>query len=240
MRLGLVGKSLGHSFSKNYFLDLFKSTGVEGEYENYEFENLAGIRETLSDLKGFNVTIPYKEGIIESLDELSEEASKVGAVNTVLIDNDKWIGFNTDVHGFRQSIKPFLRNIHEKALVLGTGGASKAVAYVLKDLGIGVIYISRNPRNNNEFSYEEVNEHMLRACKLIVNTTPVGMFPNVDDTIQFPFEYLTDDHLVVDLIYNPAKTKFLAMAEQNGASILNGESMLLEQAKEAWNIWSNV
>ena len=141
--------------------------------------------------------------------------------------------------GFKQSIKPFLTNKHEKALVIGTGGAAKAVAYVLKEIGIEVLYISRTPKKRNEFGFEDINEYMLKACKLIVNTTPVGMFPNDHETIPFPFSFLTSEHLVVDLIYNPEETLFLKEAKANGAMILNGASMLKEQALKSWDIWNN-
>ena len=172
------------------------------------------------------------------LDELSHEAKEIGAVNVVRFLNGKKIGYNTDAYGFQQSIKPFLTNKHERALILGTGGASKAVAYVFKSIGMDVIYCSREPQSDNEFAYSAINEHMLNACKVIVNCTPLGTFPNTEEMVDFPFEGLTSDHLVVDLIYNPSKTKFLRKAEENGAVILNGESMLKEQALKAWEIWN--
>ncbi len=185
-----------------------------------------------------NVTVPYKQEIIPFLDELTEEAESIGAVNTILFRNGKTIGANTDAHGFHQSIKPFLTNRHERALILGTGGASMAIAHVLKNIGIDVKFVSRNPENENEFSYDSINQYMLQAFKLVVNCTPVGTFPNVDECIPFPFEFLTEEHLCVDLIYNPAETKFLRLAKENGATILNGESMLKEQALKAWVLWN--
>jgi shikimate dehydrogenase len=184
------------------------------------------------------VTIPYKETIIPFLDELSEEAKAIGAVNVVQFTKGKTIGHNSDAFGFRQSIKPFLTNLHERALILGTGGASKAVAHVFRSIGLDVIYCSRQPEGKDQFSYDDINEHMVKACKVIVNCTPIGTYPNVEDHISFPFQYLTADHLVIDLIYNPAKTKFLELAQLNDATILNGESMLKEQALRAWQIWS--
>jgi len=239
-RFGLLGKSLHHSFSKSFFEDYFALNKVAASYDNFEISTIDKVEEIfrLNNLSGFNVTIPYKQTIIPFLDELSPEAKVIGAVNTVIIKDGKTIGHNTDAFGFQQSIKPFLTNLHEKALILGTGGASKAVAYVLKNIGIEVLYISRNPSNKNEFSYNDINEHMLRACKLIIQTTPVGTFPSVNDCPTFPFHYLTNEHLVIDLIYNPAETLFLQQAKNHGATILNGESMLKEQALKSWELWT--
>ena len=238
-KYGLLGRSLQHSFSKPFFEKLFIEQAIDASYENLEIQT---IDECISiferQLSGLNVTIPYKEQIIPFLDELSEEAQKIGAVNTVQFKHGKRIGHNTDAYGFRNSIKPFLTNQHERALVFGTGGASKAVEFVLKSLGVDVIFVARTPKGENCFSYEDVNERMISACKLLVNCTPVGTFPSVDKH-NVPYEALTKDHLVVDLIYNPAKTKFLEKAEYNGAMILNGESMLRHQALKAWEIWNS-
>lgn len=236
---GLVGKTLGYSFSKNFFEEYFEKNGVSAEFNNFEIDRIERIKEVFDkNVSGLTITIPYKEAIIPYLDELSVEASEIGAVNVVQFKNGMKIGHNTDAYGFQQSIKPFLTNRHERALILGTGGASKAVAYVFRSIGIDVIFVSRNPQGLKEFPYDSLNEHMVNACKVIVNCTPVGTFPNVEESIDFPFEYLTKDHLVVDLIYNPAKTKFLRLAENYGATILNGESMLKEQALKAWTIWN--
>lgn len=238
---GLIGKSLSHSFSKKYFTKKFDSEGVIADYVNFEFNSISEVVSLKNnpELKGFNVTIPYKESIIEYLDELSPIASQLGAVNTVQIIDEKWIGHNTDVFGFRQMIKPFFKSHHEKAIILGTGGASKAVAYVLEQIGAEVIFISRSPQGEFEFDYDDLNEQMLNTCKIIVNTTPVGTFPDVDDEIQLPYLFLTPKHLVVDLIYNPAKTRFLEKSELQGAWILNGQTMLEQQAEEAWRIWNS-
>ncbi len=237
---GLIGEKLNHSFSMDYFTELFKTNDITAAYLNFELENISDVSEILerADITGLNVTIPYKEAILPYLDELSDEAKKIGAVNTIQFEDDKLIGHNTDAFGFAQSIKPFLTFQHERAMILGTGGAGKAVAYVLENLGIDVIFISRNPKGEKQFGYDEVNENMLRACKLVVNTTPVGMFPQVDRCPTFPFEYLTAEHLVVDLIYNPAETKFLKRAKGQGAATLNGQPMLEQQALKAWEIWS--
>ena len=239
-KFGLLGKSLEHSFSKRFFTSKFEAEGIDATYENVEIAEIAGVTEVFSnaDWSGMNVTTPYKEAVIPFLDELSEEAEAIGAVNTIVFAEGKKIGHNTDAFGFAQSIKPFLTNKHERALIPGTGGASKAVAYVFKNLGIDAIFVSGNPEGLKEFPYDAINEHMLRACKVVVNCTPVGTYPDVHETVPFAFEYLTYEHLVIDLIYNPEKTLFLQKAEENGASILNGASMLKEQALKAWEIWT--
>ena len=203
------------------------------------------------DLRGLNVTIPYKESVIPFLDELDETAKEIGAVNCIRILDDaaqpsekRLIGYNTDAFGFRQSIKPFLETQHERALILGTGGASKAVHYVLKTIGIDCYFVTRTKIisnqliTKNEFSYEELNEYVMSAFKLIVNTTPVGMYPNVDEAPAIPYEFLTPSHLLYDLVYNPAETEFLKRGKKMGASTLNGLSMLHQQAEEAWRIWN--
>jgi shikimate dehydrogenase len=241
MKFALLGKTLGHSFSEKFFKEHFAKTAIEATYENIELSDITDVRNILTqNFNGFNVTIPYKESIIPFLDEVSSQAKVIGAVNTIAMRNGKSIGYNTDAFGFQQSIKPFLTNLHEKALILGTGGASKAVAFVLKNIGIDVLYVSRNPSKPNEFSYHDINENMLRACKLIVQTTPVGTFPSITDCPVFPFQHLTSEHLVVDLIYNPSETLFLHQAKQAGATILNGESMLKEQALKSWEIWTSM
>ncbi len=239
-KFGLVGSQLGHSYSKTFFNLYFEEYGIKATYENFAVPTIEGLPTVLeSGIDGCNVTIPYKQSIIPFLDMLSPEAEAIGAVNCVQIKDGKKIGHNTDAFGFQQSIKPFLTNRHERAAIFGTGGASKAVEYVLKQLGIEVIFVSRNPQGPNQFGYDQVNEHMLRACKLLVNTTPVGMYPNVDECLPIPFEYLTTEHLVVDLIYNPSVTTLLEKARSAGAQILNGETMLKQQALKSWDIWSS-
>jgi shikimate dehydrogenase len=239
-KFGLLGKKLDYSFSKSFFTDLFTENQIDASYENIEVANLSKWFEEKSyaEFSGFSVTIPYKTEIIPFLDELSDEAKIIGAVNTVKNVNGKLIGYNTDAFGFGQSIKPFLNNNHERAIILGTGGASKAIAYVLKNIGLSVIFVSRNPTYNNEFGYDAINENMLNACKMIVNCTPVGTFPKVDSKPNFPTDLISDKHLVVDLIYNPEKSRLLKESEKQGAIVLNGYSMLQEQAKKAWEIWN--
>lgn len=239
-KFGLIGKTLGHSFSQGFFSKYFKENNINASYQNFELDSIEEVRSLLkSDVVGFNVTIPYKEAIIPFLDDVDENAKNIGAVNVVYRSKDKWIGANTDAYGFGQAVKPFLANQHEKALLLGTGGASKAIAYYLKGLGIDVLYLSRNPQKELEFSYDEVNEFMLDACQLIVNCTPVGTFPNIHDCIDLPFEFLTENHLVVDLIYNPEETEFIKRAKQQNAMVMNGLSMLKHQALKSFEIWNN-
>ncbi len=239
-KFGLIGKTLSHSFSKAFFSEKFQKEDIPASYENIELPDVSLVKEVLKNggFSGLNVTIPYKQQIIPFLDELSPEAKAIGAVNTVVFRDGKTIGYNTDAHGFHQSIKPFLTNVHERALLLGTGGASLAVAYVLKGIGLDVKWVSRAPENDQTFAYSDVNEHMLKAFKMVVNCTPLGTYPNVDDCVDFPFEYLTPEHFCVDLIYNPAETTFLRLSKERGATILNGESMLREQALKAWQLWN--
>lgn len=239
-KFGLLGKKLDYSFSKSFFTDLFAKNQIDASYENIEVADLSKwfVDKSYAEFSGFSVTIPYKTEIIPFLDELSDEAKVIGAVNTVKNINGKLIGYNTDAFGFGQSIKPFLNYNHERAMILGTGGASKAIAYVLKNIGLSVIFISRNPKSNSEFGYESINENMVNACKMIVNCTPVGTFPDVNSKPNFPTELITDKHLVVDLIYNPERSLLLKESEKQGAIVLNGYSMLQEQAKKAWEIWN--
>jgi shikimate dehydrogenase len=240
-RFGLIGKTLSHSFSPTFFSSYFELNNIDACYELFELEKIEDCKAILCDetIFGLNVTFPYKIDIIPFLDELDAVARTIGAVNVIAFRNGKKIGFNTDAFGFQQSIKPFLTFKHERALILGTGGASKAVEFVFRQIGIDVLYISQNPAGKaKHFAYEEINEHMVNACKVIVNCTPIGTFPAIDECVPFPFQHLSSDHLVIDLIYNPSKTKFLVESEKNGATILNGESMLKEQALKSWEIWN--
>lgn len=239
-KFGLIGRSLGHSFSKSFFDRYFEDNSISASYHNIELSEIDEIKAVLSDgYSGLNVTIPYKEQIIPFLDELSDEAKKVGAVNVVQFKNGKTIGHNTDTYGFRNSIKPFLNSHHDRAIIFGTGGASKAVEFVLKSLGIDVIFISRNPKGENQFGYDEVNDYMTKAFKLWINSTPIGTYPNVEEVLPIQFDYLTEDHFLIDLIYNPEKTVFLQEGKKRGTMILNGHSMLKHQAMKAWEIWNS-
>jgi shikimate dehydrogenase len=192
------------------------------------------------------VTIPYKEKVFALLDGLDKSADAVGAVNTVKVSGSgsgvpKLVGYNTDVYGFRQSIKPFLASHHERALILGTGGASKAVEYVLREIGVECIFVSREKRNvagKTILTYGELNSHVMAMCKLIVNCTPVGTFPHVDDAPEIPYEFVTAEHFLYDLVYNPEETEFIKRGKANGAMVMNGMDMLKMQAEEAWRIWN--
>lgn len=237
---GLIGKSLSHSFSKNYFEQKFEKEEItDANYSLFELAELKDFQRLLEreNLSGLNVTIPYKEAIIPYLSELDEEAKAIGAVNTIQFTKSGLKGYNTDVIGFRNSIKPFLENIHTRALILGTGGASKAVAYALEQLGIKILYVSRTPKGENQINYEDVNQYVMKHHLLIINTTPIGTFPNIGEAPEIPYEYLTHQHFLYDLVYNPAETEFLKHAKTAGAIAVNGEQMLKIQAEEAWEIW---
>lgn len=238
---GLIGKTLSHSFSKAYFTEKFTKENIGAQYLNFELPSIDAFKNLIEsqNLDGLNVTIPYKESIISYLDELDETAAKIGAVNTIqFLANGKLKGYNTDVFGFAQSIKPFLNLHHERALILGTGGASKAIEYVLNELGIKTLFVSRNPEGKNQIAYTDLNEHYLNAFKLIVNTTPVGTHPNIDECPNIPYEHLSSEHLVVDLVYNPEETLFLKKARRKTSLALNGLSMLKHQAEKAYDIWN--
>lgn len=238
-KYGLIGESLVHSFSQSFFTNYFQDHSLDATYENVELASIDEVVAVLkNDFSGLNVTIPYKEAIIPFLDDLSDDAREIGAVNTVQFKEGRTIGHNTDTFGFQQMIKPFLTSRHERAMILGTGGASKAVYHVLNSIGLNVIFISRQPKAENQFSYKDVNELMIKHCKVVVNTTPVGTYPDVENFLDLPYEAMTNEHLAIDLIYNPAKTVFLSKAEEQGATILNGETMLKEQALKAWKIWN--
>lgn len=238
-KFGLIGKSLEHSFSKSYFTEKFSRLSIDASYENLEIAEVDKIKDLFKQgFEGFNVTLPYKVAVMPFLDEISQEAKVIGAVNTICKENQKWVGYNTDVFGFRQAIKPFFKSHHERALILGTGGASKAVAYVLEQLGVNVIYASRQPKNSNTFSYADVNEYMIRFNGIIVNTTPVGTFPNTSEAPNIPYEFLNDQHLLIDLIYNPEETLFLKKGKEQGAWTMNGMTMLHQQAEASWKIWN--
>lgn len=261
---GLIGSPLSHSFSKKYFSEKFVKENINDcEYNLYPIDNINQLPQLITDnpsLCGLNVTIPYKESVIPYLDELDETAKAVGAVNCIKIVTPKskiqnpksqiLIGYNTDVFGFRQSIKPFLEIQHERALILGTGGASKAVAHVLKEIGIECFFVSRSKEQDTRiknqdsgakiFLYEELTDYIISAFKLIVNTTPVGMFPHINERPNLPYQFITSSHLLYDLVYNPTETEFLKRGKLQGASTVNGLSMLHQQAEEAWRIWNKI
>ena len=239
---GLLGKTLKHSFSKAYFTDKFNALGItDCKYENFELASIDELPELLRDnpsIKGLNVTIPYKEDVLPFLNEKNDIVKEVNACNCIKISEGKLSGYNTDVVGFQQSLEQVLESHHTHALILGTGGSSKAVQYALKILGIRYQNVSRT-KSTMSITYDELNEDILNSHQLIINTSPVGMFPNVERTPPIPFEFVSPKHLLFDLIYNPAKTLFLKKGEEKGAKIANGMEMLVLQAEESWKIWNS-
>jgi shikimate dehydrogenase len=238
---GLIGKTLSHSFSKKYFADKFNRLQLSNTYENFECDSIADVKSLLEETNvvGFNVTAPYKAAIMPFLDGIDEAALKIGAVNTLLKKDGKWKGYNTDVYGFKQLIKPFFESHHERAIIIGSGGAAKSVAYVLEALGCEPIFISRQPKDNNQFSYQDINKIMISSCPIIVNTTPVGTFPNVKDAVDIPYNFLGSRNLVIDLVYNPVESEFLKRSRSQGATVVNGLTMLHQQAEKSWEIWQS-
>jgi len=245
-KFGLIGFPLGHSFSKQYFAEKFSREGItDASYENYPLEDIDKfpdvIRKT-EDLSGLNVTIPHKTNIIRFLDETDKDATAVGAVNVIKITADggekKLKGYNTDIYGFRESLLPHLRPDCHKALVLGTGGSSLAVRNVLSTLGIEFLSVSRTPSGINT-GYKNLTDELIRENTLIINTTPLGMYPEIEFCPDINYNTLTERHILYDLIYNPAITKFLSKGEERGCTIINGMRMLELQAEMSWTIWNS-
>ena len=239
-RFGLLGKNISYSFSKGYFAKKFSDLELDDHsYENFDLatiDEFRGVIETNPNLKGLNVTIPYKETVMPYLDELEEQAEKIGAVNTIQFTKNGLKGHNTDAYGFQNAIAPYLKKYHEKALILGTGGASKAVAFVLGELGISHTFVSRNP-HENQLGYQDLNKSLMQEFNVLVNCTPLGTHPNIDQKPDIPYSFLSEEHLLFDLIYNPEKTAFLKTGEMQGAAVSNGLRMLELQADRAWEIW---
>ena len=239
---GLLGKTLKHSFSKSYFAKKFSDLGINDcVYENFELANineLSGLLKANPDIVGLNITIPYKEDVIPFLHFQNEIVSEIKACNCINIVEGKLYGYNTDVIGFKQSLEKCLEPHHQKALILGTGGAAKAVRYALKDLGISFLNVSRN-KSEDTITYEQVNKNILGDYLVIINTSPLGMYPNVTEAPPIPYSELTPNHLLFDLIYNPEKTVFLQKGQERGAKICNGSEMLILQAEESWRIWNS-
>jgi shikimate dehydrogenase len=233
---GLIGKNLSHSFSSRYFNEKFYKEGVtDTEYLNFEINDINEFQQLIKkqNLSGINVTLPYKESIIPFLDELSEKAKKIGSVNTIQISHGKLIGHNTDVIGFKQSITPLLSG-RNTALILGDGGAAKAVKFVFNQLNISHKTINRN----SSFDYSDITRELIGYNTIIINTTPIGMMPKIKNYPQIPYELLTEEHLLFDLIYNPKETLFLKYGRANKACTKNGLEMLQIQAETSWNIWN--
>ncbi len=240
---GLLGRNISYSFSRNYFTNKFNLLGLKDyKYINFDIKNIKDLKNVLTEnksvLKGMNVTIPYKEEITPFLDEIDEKAKEIGAVNTIKItEKGGLIGYNTDEYGFRKSLFPLLKEQHKNALILGTGGASKAIAYALKILGIEYKYVSRN-QQKNKLSYKEISKEIISEFPIIINCTPLGTYPNIEDCPDIPYNLLTKNNILYDLIYNPSETLFLQKGKEQGAIIKNGLEMLELQAEKSWEIWN--
>lgn len=236
-KLGLIGRNISYSFSKKFFKNKFQKLMLKNfSYDIFDLKEINEVEKlfTSPDLLGFNVTIPYKEKIMDYLDELSDEAEKIGAVNCVLIRDGKKIGYNTDAFGFEKTLLLHKKPSQDKALILGNGGAAKAVKYALDKHNIPSVTISRS----TEVNFENLDQEVVAEHKIIIQCTPVGTFPNVKDCLNFPFDGLSSDHLVIDLIYNPNYTQFIINASEKGAKTVNGYYMLEQQAEKAWEIWN--
>lgn len=241
---GLLGKNISYSFSKNYFSKKFINLKLNHhKYVNFDIEDIQNFPEIVSEyktsLKGCNVTIPFKESVFTYLDEVDATASEIGAVNTIKVTNKgRLVGYNTDVFGFENSLSPLLKTHHTKALILGTGGASKAVSYVFEKLNIEYYKVSRNPNDSKQISYRDITFDLLNKYTIIVNCSPLGTFPNINEKPNIPYQFLTHNHLLYDLIYNPVETAFLIEGKKRGTQVKNGLEMLELQAEESWKIWN--
>ena len=242
VRFGLIGRNISYSFSKGYFTQKFSELGLDDySYENFDLEKIEDISSLIDNnpnIKGVNVTIPYKEAVLPYLTEIHPKAAQIGAVNTIKLHMGQRIGFNTDVYGFRNAIESQLKTHHKKALILGTGGASKAVAFVFDELGIPFQFVSRNP-TANQLNYSDLDQNKMEEYTILINCTPLGTFPKVEDKPNVPYQFIGDAHLLFDLIYNPQKTSFLTEGESRGATICNGHRMLQLQAEKSWEIWNS-
>ena len=241
-KFGLIGKNISYSFSESYFKNKFEKEHImDASYQNFDLVSISEFNALINknnDIAGLNVTIPYKEVIIPYLDSINKTAAKIGAINTIKITKKGNLkGYNTDYYGFINSLKPMLKKHHKNALILGTGGASKAIAYALKKLKINYIYVSRTKAKDN-LTYNELNEQVINKHLIIVNCTPVGTFPKIQDCPDIPYEFITNKHILFDLIYNPSETLFLKKGKQLGATICNGLIMLELQAEKSWEIWN--
>lgn len=239
---GLIGKNISYSFSRTYFSKKFEELQLSNcSYVNFDLENIAKFPNILKEhpeVKGMNVTIPYKQAVIPFLDNLNKNAKTIGAVNTIKITKKgKLKGYNTDYYGFKKSIEPFIKPNHTKALILGTGGASKAIAFALKKMGIDYNFVSRSS-SNADFTYKILTKYIIEDHPIIINCTPLGTYPNIEDKPPIPYEFITKKHLLYDLIYNPEETAFLKLGKEKGAAICNGLKMLEFQAEKAWKIWN--
>ncbi len=237
---GLLGKHIGYSFSRGFFSDKFEKENLDCEYKNFDLKQIDEFKTIISEQNtaGLNVTIPYKEEVIAHLDELDPIAKEIGAVNVIKFkDDNQLVGYNSDYYGFSESLKPLLNPTIKKALILGTGGASKAIAYSLNRLEIDYTFVSRNP-DFNELNYNDLDEDIIKEYKLIVNCTPLGTHPDIENYPNIPYEYITQNHVLYDLIYNPNETVFMKKGKEKGAKVSNGLQMLILQAEKAWEIWN--
>lgn len=245
-KYGIIGYPLGHSASQTFFNKKFKDENIDAEYFKYQIPDILDFPDIIKsnpELQGMNVTIPYKEQVIPYLDELDEDTRQIGAVNVIKFvregDTLKLKGYNSDLVGFQESIKPLLKEHHQKALILGTGGASKAVLQGLKNLGLEYKFVSRAKTSDNMISYKDLTQDIMSEYTVVVNASPVGTFPNVDECPDIPYQWINESHLFYDLVYNPSVTKFLKLATEQGADVKNGEEMLRLQAVAAWEIWNS-
>ena len=239
---GLIGKNIDYSFSRSYFREKFETNKLDCSYKNFDLETIDSFIELKKNCKvfsGFNVTIPYKEVILPYLDYIDEEAKRIGAINTIKIKNNKLIGYNTDHYGFKESLVKYLKPHHKTALILGTGGASKAVAFALRELGIKFEYVSRTKSPEIKHTYNTLTSTEIEANKLIINCTPLETFPKLEKCPEISYDQLDKYHLLFDLIYNPAQTKFLKNGKLRGAKTINGLEMLINQAEKSWEIWNS-
>lgn len=239
---GLIGYPLGHSFSKKYFTEKFEREGLSGcSFESYPISSIDQFPGLLKDnpsLKGIAVTIPYKEQVLPFITEFSEEVKAIGAANCIKISGDRLTAYNTDITGFQQSFQKKLRTVNKKALVLGTGGASKAVKFVLQKMNIDFLVVSRHPKNEM-ISYDAIDKKLMSEYNIIINCSPLGTVPDINTCPEIPYQFITKDHYLFDLVYNPSKTLFLQKGEEKGAAIENGYEMLVIQAEENWRLWNS-
>ena len=244
---GLIGYPLSHSFSRKYFNEKFKKEHITGcYYENFPLRDIEGLPDLIAskpELAGLNITIPHKERVLSYLNHIDKDAAAIGAVNTIKIIREASSffleGYNTDALGFYMSVKPLLKDYHRGAIILGTGGASKAAAYVLRKINIDVIFVSRKPYLENHISYEGLSHDIIKEHLIIVNTTPLGTYPEISTLPDIPYSYLTNRHLLFDLVYNPSETLFLKKGRSMGAVVINGLEMLHLQAEKSWEIWNS-
>lgn len=244
-KFGLIGKNISYSFSVGYFKEKFKKENLDMlSYRNFDIPEIEEfpflIYQKEDEFRGFNVTIPYKQSILKYLNNIDADAAEIGAVNTIKVTKDnELVGYNTDVYGFEKSLSPLLNSNHKGALILGTGGASKAIAFVLKKLNIKFKFVSRSPKNDDIISYSMISKEVMAAHQLIINCSPLGTYPKIENCPDIPYKFITGNHVLFDLIYNPSETTFLKLGREKGAMVKNGYEMLELQAEKSWEIWNS-